>query len=69
MLLAKLINKLMQKQYVQELEEQIRIRDRIKNEEEVKRDEKFKAYEPEVPIMKQNPEIVQSPTREINQEV
>ncbi len=59
----------MQKQYVQELEEQIRIRDRIKNEEEVKRDEKFKAYEPEVPIMKQNPEIVQSPTREINQEV
>lgn len=61
--------KLMQKKYVQELEEQIRIRDRIKNEEEVKRNKKFTAYQPEVPLMKPNPTSIHSPTRQNEKEV
>jgi len=61
--------KLMQKRYVQELEEQIRIRDKIKNEEEVKRNKKYQPYHPETGTLDQEVKLLQSPTRQNTEEV
>ena len=61
--------KLKQKQYVKDLEEQIRLRDKIKNEEESKRNVMLDSYQPELDIMKTDPEPVQSPARQSEQEV
>lgn len=45
--------------YVRELEEQIKIRDKIKNEEEQRRIKKLGAYQPELDDFKFEPQIVQ----------
>uniref|UniRef100_A0A7S3KG80 Uncharacterized protein n=1 Tax=Euplotes crassus TaxID=5936 RepID=A0A7S3KG80_EUPCR len=64
-----LINKLKQKRYVQELEEQIRLRDKIKNEEEDKRNKKYKVYQPEIGTLNQEVKSIHSPVRQVTEEV
>lgn len=61
--------KLQQKKYVQELEEQIRLRDKIKNEEEVKLNNKYNGYQPETGSLKQERPPVHSPVRQMPEEV
>jgi hypothetical protein len=51
--------KMKQIMYVRELEEQIKIRDKIKNEEEQRRIRKLGAYQPEIDDFKFEPQILQ----------
>lgn len=50
--------KMKQIQYVRELEEQIKIRDKIKNEEEQRRIRKLGAYQPEIDEFKLKSQII-----------
>ena len=61
--------KMKQKQYVKELEEQIMLRDKIKKEEEEKRNKKFNSNQLVLGSIKNDNSVLQSPTRETAEEV